>query len=156
MSLKDSIRHFIIMQVMERPARRKGMVGLTKKLELAGKRLKDKFSKLEASESRQKTLRHIIAIERWGQSRLKVALGEALKEDENHSYKPDAATSWADLQALFAQTRAETLSIAKELTNSAINPLTTVKHNQFGPISLLAWLRYLEVHASLEARRHAR
>lgn len=153
MSLKDSIQRFIVMQTIERPARRKGLEGLTQKLEAAGERLSQKFAGITASKAGQTTLAHIIAIERWGQSRLRVALGEPLKDDGSRDYQPEASASWAELQAMFIQTRAETLNIARELAQQKVDPKLTVRHNQFGPISILAWLAYLEIHASLEARR---
>lgn len=153
MTFKERLNLWIVQIFLERPAKNQGLEQLSHKLVKTGQELRLKFAGKAASEANQKTLSHIIAIERWGQSRLKVALGEAFKQDESHSYKPSAETSWQDLQGLFEKTRAETVAIAQSIAQAKLDPQQTLTHNQFGPISLLAWLRYLNVHAALEAKR---
>lgn len=151
MALKDNLTKLIVNLMIEGPAKRQGLDGVTSKLEQSAKNLNTRLQTIPDTQSNRNTLRHIIAIEKWGQRRLKVALGEPLLDDENHTYKPSEQSSWEELKSLFGITRLETLAIARKLAKA--DPLQTVPHNQFGPLSLLGWLRYLTTHAALESKR---
>ena len=153
MSFKDRVQNWVVQLFFEGPARRMGLAKVIQKLSESGEALKLRFASLGAKESNLKALRHIIAIERWGQSRLRVGLGEAFKQDESSAYQPAADLSLEELQEMFVKTRGETLAIAGELDQRKVDPTMTVPHNQFGPLTLLAWLRYLTTHAALEAKR---
>ncbi len=150
--MKKQIFGIVINLFVEGPAKRKGLEGLVADLSKKQTSLTERFAKAEANEKNTKKLRHIIAIEKWGQNRLKVALGEAYSEDSSKAYEPSEQESFEQLQGQFADTRAETLSIAKVFEEQAVDLSQEVNHNQMGPLSLLAWLRYLEVHASVEAK----
>jgi hypothetical protein len=151
MGLKDSLTSVVVNLMIERPATRQGFANLIVALEKTGQTLTTRFSTLADTQKNRDTLRHIIAIEKWGQRRLGVALGEAFVQDENHAYKPAEQSSWEELKSLFDITRLETLELAKTL--SSVNLSQTVPHNQWGPLSVLGWLRYLTTHASLEGKR---
>lgn len=153
MSLKDQLTSFIVQTFVERPAKKRGLSQLIDKLERSGQTLNTKFAQTQGNAKHQEKLNHIIAIERWGQNRLRVALGTPYKEDDNQAYQPVPEASWQELQTLFTQTRQETLEIAQTIETQDVDTSAKVPHNQMGPMSLLAWLRYLEVHASLEAKR---
>ena len=137
--------------MFENPGKRAGLAELTRKLEQSKVTLLTRFAAAEGGEANRKKLRHIIAIERWGQRRLKVALGEPFVKDENYAYKPDRETSWQTLQTQFAATRDETIQLAWQLGGA--DPSQSVIHNDFGELSLTGWLAYLHSHANFEAKR---
>jgi hypothetical protein len=151
MTLKERLTSVVIHVVIELPAKRQGLSKLTQSLTDSGEALKRDLERIEDSDKNRSRLRHIIAIERWGQRRLKVALGEAFRQDENRAYKPEEDTPWGVLKELYWATRAETLTLAEALGSTDLTQ--RVPHNQFGPVSVLGWLRYLENHARLEGKR---
>ncbi len=139
--------------MLERPAKSRSLGELTAKLQASGEELARRFAGAKGSEKNRDKLRHIISIERWGQRRLMVGLGEPFVADESRAYKPEPQTGWDALQGEFSQTRRETLRIADALAQKGVDPTVTVSHNQFGPLTLRGWLRYLETHASFEGKR---
>ena len=141
----------IVTIMIEQPAKRQGLAALQKRLQQTGDNLAIRLKGIKDSKENRDKLRHIIAIEKWGQRRLKVVLGEVLIEDENHTYKPVEETSWEDLKSLYSITRLETKDLARRLNNSDITQ--KVPHNQLGPLSVLGWLRYLNTHAFIESKR---
>jgi hypothetical protein len=151
MTLKERLTSVVIYFVMEQPAKRQGLTKLTQNLSDSGEALHRDLERIEDSDKNRNQLRHIIALERWGQRRLRVALGEPFVKDDNHTYKPSAETPWTVLKEMFSATRAETVTLAEELKAKDITQ--KVLHNQFGPVSVLGWLRYLETHARLEGKR---
>ncbi len=151
MTLKERLTGLIVSVVIERPARRLGYNKLVQNLSDSGEALHRDLERIEDTDKNRTRLRHIIAIERWGQRRLKVVLGQPFTKDENHSYKPGSNTPWLTLKEMYRETRAETLALAE-----ALKPRDTtqkIPHNQFGLVSVLGWLRYLENHARLEGKR---
>lgn len=142
----------VIWLLIERPASWRTFGELAVRLERSQKKLAGKLANAADSPEAREKLRHIVGIERWGQRRLQVALGEALPEDEHHPYKPSEDVDWQALQQAFHETRQQTLDIARTLETEAVAPDQRIPHNQLGPITLRGWLRYLRVHADLEAR----
>lgn len=124
---------------------------LAAQLEATGRVVLDRAGQAADTEHNRRVLSHIVGIERWGQRRLSVFLGEPLVMDEYDSYRPERGTSWAELKAQFETTRAQTLSLVQRL--EAAQPSQTVPHNQFGPLSAAGWLRYLNLHAAMESRK---
>jgi hypothetical protein len=151
MALRDSVTKLIVNLMIEQPAKRQGLAALQKRLQKTGDDLATRLKGIKDSKENREKLRHIIAMEKWGQGRLKVALGEAFVADENQAYKPVEETSWEDLKSLYSITRLETKDLARKLNNS--NVTLKVPHNQFGPLSVLGWLRYLNTHAFFESKR---
>jgi hypothetical protein len=150
MAFKDSITQLIAGLFLEKPAKSQSFAQLRSALESSGVQMK---SRLESGKANPELLRHIIQIERWGQNRLRSSLGEVPFEmDRSRAYAPDATLGWEELIFEFVKVRQETLEIVRrlELVNPSPDP---VVHNQFGPISVKAWLRYLNVHASTELRK---
>ena len=123
------------------------------KLSASGKVLSQRLDKLPDSEQNRRVLTHIIGIEQWGQSRLRVGLGEPFKEEEYDNYRPSRSRSWEQLKTDFRISRRKTVALAEELDNNQVNQFTAVNHNQYGNITLGAWLRYLDMHANLEGKR---
>jgi hypothetical protein len=150
MVFKDSIAQLIAGLFLENPAKSKSITQLRSALELSGIQMQ---ARLESGNANPELLRHIIQIEAWGQHRLRSSLGEVRFEmDRSGAFAPDAALGWDELKSEFINVRQETLEIARrlELANPPPGP---VVHNQFGPLSVKGWLRYLNIHASMELRK---
>ena len=122
---------------------------LTAELEAAGKRNMQQLMEIIPTERNYRLLNHMIGIEKWGQQRLKVALGEPFELDEHNRYCPPFRLSWNELQDIFSQTRSDTLEIARQI--EALEPNETeIFHNDFGEMSVNHWLHYLRLHANIE------
>lgn len=151
---KDEVKEFVVAQVFERPAARMSYTELGQALERGGTLLAGRAARAADTEANRGALGHIIGIERWGQNRLRVALGQReFERDENHPYKPPADASLGELQDILSQTRAQTVDLARQLHDNPPPEGTTVEHNSLGPLSAKGWLRYLAQHGDLESRR---
>ncbi|MBK7896699.1 MAG: DinB family protein [Candidatus Promineifilaceae bacterium] len=139
--------------LLERPGKKWTMSAWAEKLTASGEAISKKLEKIPDNPPNRQLLSHIIGIEQWGQSRLRVGLGEPFKADEYDDYRPSKNRSWEQLKTEFRIVRRKTVALAEELDNNQVNQLTKVTHNQYGDISLGAWLRYLEMHANLEGKR---
>ena len=146
------LRETIINRFLERPFRSLSAEQMAQRLELDGRTLERTFAAARDSEHNRKLLSHISGIERWGQSRLHVALGEPLVMDEYDGYRPPREAGWVELQDAFHNTRQETVALARRL-NQAVTSDVKVPHNQFGPLTARSWLRYLDMHANMEAKK---
>jgi hypothetical protein len=146
----QAIQHFIALLIIELPARAAGLDRLITRLEKNGQALEKRFLKTNDRPANQQILTHMIGIERWGQRRLRVALGEALVPEEYDHYRPEQQ-DWRKLQETFLSVRQETVSLGKSLRMAGVDPNTSIHHNQFGEISLLGWFYYLNLHASIES-----
>lgn len=144
------IQHLIALLIIELPARIAGLNRLITRLEKNGQALEKRFLKINDRAANQQILTHMIGIERWGQRRLRVALGESLVTEEYDHYRP-AQQDWRMLQQTFLSVRQETVSLGKSLRMAGVDPNTRILHNQFGEISLLGWFYYLNIHASIES-----
>ncbi len=151
MAMKDTLTSLVAGLVIERPAKRQSMTDLTNALEASGREIDGRLQSFRESPANGKQLRHIIGIERWGQRRLRVALGEPPLLDEHDEYQPDADLSWDDLPGAFRTTRAETITLARTLAAHEPDSLPKVRHNQLGPLSIPAWVQYLKSHARRES-----
>lgn len=98
-------------------------------------------------------LTHIIAIERWGQRRLRTLLGQPVMHDECDDYAPSVALFWPDLIDEFRDTRQDTIELVQELEQAGVDPNERVGHNELGMLSVKGWVRYLDMHANLESKK---
>jgi hypothetical protein len=98
-------------------------------------------------------LRHLTGIERWGQRRLQILLGAAPIQDDYDGYQPNADLDLAGQLAAFAQTRAATLKLVDQLKEAGVSDTQKADHNDYGQLSARGWLRYLDLHASLESKQ---
>ncbi len=146
------LRETITNRFLERPFRNLSAELMAQRLDLNGRTLERTFAAAKDSESNRRLLSHISGIERWGQSRLRVALGEPLVMDEYDDYRPPREASWTELQDAFHSTRQQTVALAGQL-EQAIASGVKAPHNQFGPLTVRSWLRYLDMHASMEAKK---
>lgn len=145
-----SVRSAVAALVIELPARWMGMDRLIQRLEKDGKTLGQRVA--AGRPSNAAVLAHMIGIERWGQRRIRVALGEPLSVEEYDRYRP-AETDISALRSIFQNTRQGTISLCKSLRMAGVDPQTRILHNQFGEISLLGWFYYLCLHARIESLR---
>lgn len=153
MGIREAVRGVIVSMVIERPAAGKRYADWIAALEKSGRTIDGHAASAKDPVAAQKLLRHVTGIERWGQSRLRVFLGAPFARDEYDAYRPGEELSRDEQRAAFQDTRTETIDLARQIEQAGVPATATVEHNQFGPLSARGWLRYLEMHASLEARR---
>ena len=96
---------------------------------------------------------HLIGIERWGQRRLRVLLGEPLVLDEYDGYRPANSKGLPALASAFRTARADTVALVGRLQSAGVAPTATVPHNGMGDLTVRGWLSYLEAHAARESSR---
>lgn len=137
---------------LEWPSRRKTMAQMAQTLANSGQALSQQWEKLSGTDRNRQVLNHIIGIERWGQSRLRVALGDAFVRDEYNGYRPARDTDWATLKQQFGETRAITVSLVHDLDKAGVAS-RKVLHNMYGEITAKGWLRYLHIHANMESKK---
>jgi hypothetical protein len=142
--------------MFERPARKTSFEDFARVLHEKGEILASRIEKGSGTESQHRVLTHIIGIERWAQSRVAVALGQPFKQEEYTNYRPARTTEWSDLLPLFRATRAESVALAEQLAAQNVPTNLKVKHNQYGDLSVRAWLQYMVGHADFESKRIAR
>lgn len=151
--MPSPIVRFFVNVFVERPAARRGSARLAMELEQSAEPLLAKLSASITPERAAKQARHILGIERWGEQRLRVALGDRTLELDSHQpYVPDAKLDLSGVIALLRETRTETVKLAQRVAREGKGRVM-VEHNSIGPLSADGWLRYLKVHADLEARR---
>ncbi|MEM7130925.1 MAG: hypothetical protein AAF702_31680 [Chloroflexota bacterium] len=137
----------------DRLAGDKSVEALMSELAKSKESIANQLASAEDTDGHREKLAHVIGIERWGQSRLKVALGESLKMDEYDGYRPETTKTVSELAEDFSQTRDETLAIAEQLKAIPGVETQTVTHNDMGEMRVRSWLQYLEMHAAFELRR---
>lgn len=150
------ITRFIGGMMFERPARKKSYQDYVGELREKGGVIESRIAKGDGSGKQHSTLTHIIGIEKWAQSRLRVALGEPFKQEEYTNYRPAKETAWEDLLPIFRETRADSIALAEQLAAQNVPTNTKVKHNQFGDFTTRAWLQYLVGHGDFESKRIAK
>ncbi|WP_027481797.1 hypothetical protein [Deinococcus pimensis] len=150
---RHDLRRFAVNQFLEKPTNGRRYAELADELHVSGERAALRLERLKDGVAAREAARHVIGIERWGQRRLLVALGEPFERDEHHPYKPPRDAALPELVSTFRETRAGTVDLARRLSDSPPSEGTRVEHNSLGPLSPRAWLRYLQTHADLETRR---
>ncbi len=153
MGLKEAIMGAAAGVFIERPGRSKSLVEWKQTLEASGAAIDARAAGAKDPVQASKVLRHISGIERWGQRRLRILLGEPSIQDEYDDYRPGADLSLDEQRAFFRETRAATLALVEQLQAAGIRDDATAPHNDFGPLTVRGWLRYLDIHASLESKK---
>lgn len=152
MAITEKIFHLLGKLLFERPARNRSLKELTGDLAETGEAAERRIDSARDTDGNRETLRHVIAIERWGQRRLEVFLGEPFVRDECDDYYPAPEADLDALQERFAETRARTLALARRLQEVGVNGQRTVLHNQWGMLSAQGWLNYLNGHAMRDVK----
>lgn len=138
---------------IERPGRARSYAEWKQMLETSGVAIDQRAAAAKDPVQASKVLRHISGIERWGQRRLQVLLGAPLLDDEYDGYRPGTNLTLAEQREFFRQTRADTLALVDQLQAAGVDVSVTAPHNDLGPLTARGWLRYLEMHASLESKK---
>jgi hypothetical protein len=137
---------------VERPARKKTPADLQAMLEASMLKVEQRLMAAPDTPKNRDQIRHIVGIERWGQGRLRAALGQPLVMDEMNQYLPSDSLPWNELTASFSATRKETLELTRKvIKEGALSKV--VPHNQFGDLSVRGWLMYIDTHARFESWR---
>ena len=98
-------------------------------------------------------LLHIIGMERWMQSRMKVALGAPYIQEEYDGYRPPEDMAWSDLKQTFIAVREASCDLCTEFDAKSVDARQKINHNQAGPMSVKAWMEYLLRHGDNHAKR---
>ena len=136
--------------MLEGPVKKLSIPELSSQLGQSGNQLTERLATCGDTQVNRRQLSHLIGIERWGQRRLRVAIGEPYLDEEYDHYCPSLEKTWDELISEWKNTRQTSITMTKEI--SELNS-KKILHNQFGPLSVKAWLRYLDVHASSEGRK---
>lgn len=118
-------------------------------LKASGLRIKQQLLNTHPTQKNYAVLNHLIGIERWGQRRLAVALGEPLVEEEYDGYRPPRGLSWNELQDQFAETRDQTITLAQLIRDRRAGS-NLIPHNSYGQLTPAMWLTFLRAHAEGE------
>ena len=139
--------------LLERQAKNRSPEELTAALANSRGEVAERLRRAADTERNREVANHIVGIERWGQRRLRGALGEAPVQDSYHGYRLPETASLDELQQAFDTTRQDTLQLAQTLQTNDVDPTTQVRHNGLGALSVKAWLVYLDGHAKRESTR---
>lgn len=151
MNIIETLTGTVLRFFSERSAKGKNYTDHIQALEHTGAVVQRRFDRAADIPRNRTQAVHIIGIEKWSQRRLRVALGEPFVQDEYNGYAPDPAIGMTELSTAFAQTRAETLELARTLQSQGIPIHQTVKHNDMGEITLGAWFSYVTAHGGRES-----
>lgn len=134
--------------LFERPNRGQSADALANMLERAGESTAKRIAGAPESPMNQRVINHIIGIEHWSISRMRVAQGAPLLDDEYDVYRPAQTIAQAELTALFEAVRRESAALVRSLTPEQLD--FTVPHNAYGPLTMRGWAGYVRGHASAE------
>lgn len=148
-----NIAHIVARLVFDKPAREYTLAQLATRMEESGQRLEQLLETTTDTYAHYDCLAHIIGIERWGQRRLRVVLGEPLIMDEYDSYRPSVALFWDNLRNEFPTTRQQSIALIHELEQAGVDQTVAVRHNELGVMTVHGWIRYLDMHANLESKK---
>ncbi len=139
--------------VFERPVRKLSMGVLITELNQSAKDLTSHLDNCPDTPNNRRKLSHMVGIERWGQRRLRVSLGEPFLTEEYDHYCPSIERTWEELISEWVATRNATIALASNMVKINVSPECKIEHNQYGFLSIKAWLRYLDVHSISEGKR---
>lgn len=146
-----SVLGIVLRAVVERQARNSTLAELIAKLEASRSVVTERFDGAADTPRNREQMAHIIGIERWGERRLRVALGESPLADEYNGYRPDTSERLETLRAAWQQTQRQTVATARAL-EQADGGSRTALHNEMGEVSMRGWFAYLDGHATRESR----
>ncbi len=147
MTIFGTVLHF----VTEWTAKNLSYAALDGRLRRSGEHVERKFTGASDIPPNLEAAKHIVGIERWGQRRLRVALGESLVMDEYESYRPETSSSMPELTELFRQTRQETRDLLQRLQNAGVSLEQKIPHNELGETTVRGWFIYLAQHGSRDS-----
>ncbi len=122
-------------------------------LEAGRDKLMPRIMRAADTPGNHEALNHWIGIERWSQSRLRVAQGAPFVADRYSGYRMPEGSTLAELQAGFAAARVESIHMVREFARLAVDPATLVRHNDLGDLTVSEWFAYIEDHPRREIFR---
>lgn len=143
----------ILRPILERQAKGRSVQEFAGSLERSGEEVAKRLQNAPDIPHNREVANHIVGIERWGQRRLRVALGEPPVEDSYRGYRLPEGVDLEALYSAFTDTRRDTVELARKLSFTDPKPQTKVRHNDLGELSVGGWLAYLEGHAKRESTR---
>jgi hypothetical protein len=143
----------VLKPVIEQQGRRHALEAWAPVLKATGRDVEARLQEVPDTPGNREVANHIVGIERWGQRRLRVALGEPPIRDSYRGYRLPEGTPLEELIKAFSETRQQTVELADALYAAKLAPGLTVEHNDLGPLSVRGWLAYLSLHAKREALR---
>jgi hypothetical protein len=151
--MNNWIKSAVSGMILERPGQRLTLAGHAAQLEKSGHQLSQHCAAVRGTDDNREKLIHIIGIERWCQRRLQAALGEPLPDDEYDVYRPDDSMGWDALRMEFETARADTIALVEHLDAVDVDVSQTIPHPQYGNLTVLGWLRYIDMHSQWEGKR---
>ena len=139
--------------LFERNTKGKSYADNKRQLEESATLVQSMIDEASDNEKSRQELLHIIGMERWMQSRMKVVLGEPFTQEEYDGYRPPEDAGWQDLKQAFIQTRHDSYDICDALATKNVDGSQTVTHNQLGELSIRAWMEYMLIHSRDHAKR---
>lgn len=137
----------------KRRARGRSLADLADLLEASWEPIERRLNDARDTPANREAINHLVGIERWGQARIRVALGEPFDPNGHRGYRlPDEATL-DELRRALRETRKDTIALARELDRRGVEASTTVRHDDLGPLTPGEWLGYLEDHGTRERFR---
>lgn len=143
----------LLRRITERRARGRSANELAERLERSGRELEERLERASLDPAGREKIRHVVGIERWGQRRLRVLLGDPFDAGGHRPYRPGDDADDAALRAAFTDTRAATVALARDLDAAGVDLARTVLHDDLGELSARGWLVYLDGHAKIELAR---
>lgn len=143
----------VLRPILERQAKGRSVHEFAEALERSGEEVEKRLRDAPDTPRNREVANHIVGIERWGQRRLRVALGEPFVEDSYRGYRLLEGMDLEALRSAFSDTRQDTVGLARELSFAGPELQTKVRHNDLGELSVGGWLAYLEGHAKRESTR---
>ena len=153
MSVLQRLIGALLRPVTKRRARGLRLADAIVRLERSTGVVEGRFAEAGDTPGNREAMNHIVGIERWGQSRLRVAAGAPLRIDSYRNYRLPGSAGVEELREAFHEARQRTLELARELEEADVDAASTVRHNDLGELTIIEWLVYLDDHAKRESLR---
>ena len=153
MPIVPFLLHKIAGLMFERPTRGVPATELLQRLEQSQDVFAQHIQQYADTHKNRVLLGHIIGVERWAQTRLGQCIDGPIAPDESDAYVPSPEVAFSVLLTNARDTRSESIVLLKELMKAGVPLTRTIEHNQFGPLTVAAWIHYITTHAMLEARK---
>ncbi len=153
MSFIGNLVGAVLRPLLERQVKNRSLADLAASLEGSSVAVANRLEAAADTPRNREVANHVVGIERWGQRRLRVALGEVFVPDGYRGYRAPEDASLADLTRAYADTRRTTLELVRELQTQQVDPTRKIRHNDLGELSVKGWLAYLDGHAKRESTR---
>jgi hypothetical protein len=151
MAFLDPLYRLIGKLFVEWPVRKKTIDDLIDDLTTTAQTEQARLDATADTSRNREIIRHIIGMERWGQRRLQVALGQPFVRDESDQYYPNGDADLPALRQIFQETRDQTIALARQLKERGAGDVL-VPHNEYGEFSIRGWLYYLNGHVTKESK----